>query len=183
MTIVVDRELIECPRCGTPHCEQTTADISCPNCLFYEPMEPIQSVTQIRGRPSGTPTDAVAPDTEKQSDAETLGEFIEQVPADIGNWSLSLNHERILKMNAVKNSESQAKQVTIYDVFTAEEAKNGRTYWHSIGVAFPLSNGSNGLSLKLHMFPNLRIVVKESIRAVGAAKANREEMREEDTPF
>lgn len=83
----------------------------------------------------------------------------------------------------MNTNQNQQKPVTVYDVFTAEEAKNGRTYWHSIGVAFPLTNGSNGLSLKLHMFPNLRIVVKESIRAVGAAKASREELQEEVTPF
>lgn len=102
----IERAIIECPRCGMTTCEQTDADLHCPNCLFYEPL---QSVPQIRGRPSATPTDAAAPDAEDQDEPETLGEFIEQVPADIGNWSLSLDHERILKMKSVQNIKKDLK--------------------------------------------------------------------------
>ncbi len=84
-------------------------------------------------------------------------------------------------MNKEQNTETREKQTIVFDVMIAEEGKNGRTYWQTIGVAFPLSNGANGLSMKLNMFPNLRIYIKESIRPVGASKSKLEQT--EDPQF
>ena len=179
MIEVTERAVAECPRCGSFGCEENGFDLLCPNCLFHEP---IPSFARTGDHPSATPSDAMAPPVEDQEEPETLGEFIEQVPADLENWDLSLNQERILRMNAVQNNEQHEKPVTVFDVMIAEEGKNGKTYWHNLGVAFPLSK-TNGLSLKLHMFPGLRLKIMESIRPVGAARVSREEATAEDTPF
>jgi hypothetical protein len=171
-------DLIECPRCGSPWCESNRFGLLCPSCLYIE-----EDPAQNRGRPSAAPSVAAASDSEDGEATLTLGELIESIPSDFTNWEISLNEERFLKMNAVQKQEQQEKSVTVFDVMIAEEGKNGRTYWQNIGVAFPLTNGSKGLSLKLHMFPGLRVFVMESIRPVGAAKHNRENDPVEETPF
>lgn len=175
-----ETSIIECPRCGRLACEQNGHELLCPHCLLHESLG---SFARSEGNPSVSPSDAMALEFEDQFLPENLGEQIEQVPADYENWGLSLNQERILKMNVIKNDKQNEKSVTVFDVMIAEEGKNGKTYWHNLGVAFPLTNGSNGLSLKLHMFPGLRIFVKESIRPVGLAKTNRDETPAEDAPF
>lgn len=75
---------------------------------------------------------------------------------------------------------------TVFDVMSVEENK-GRSYWNRIGVAWPLSNGEAGFTMKLSMFPELRIVVKESVRAVGQARVSAESARgdppEDFAPF
>lgn len=65
---------------------------------------------------------------------------------------------------------------TVFDVMSVEENK-GNTYWNRIGVAWPLASGEVGFTMKLSMFPDLRIVVKESVRAVGSAKMNAHKSR------
>lgn len=72
---------------------------------------------------------------------------------------------------------------TIFDVVVAEESKNGRTYWKTVGVAFPLLNGGTGLRLKLDMFPGLRLYVKESLKSAGPNKADQEVDQTEVVPF
>ncbi len=171
-------DLIECPRCGSSWCESNRFGLLCPSCLYTQEVS-----AQNRGRPSVSPQDAAASGSEESEITEALGELIEQVPSDFQNWELRFTEERYLKMNAVQKQEQPEKSVTVFDVMIAEEGKNGRTYWQNIGVAFPLTNGSKGLSLKLHMFPGLRVFVMESIRPVGAAKHTREIEPVEETPF
>lgn len=50
-------------------------------------------------------------------------------------------------------------QKKIFDVFTIEEGKNQKNYWHNIGVAF--SNQDGSINLKLHMFPDLQLQIRE----------------------
>ncbi len=82
-------------------------------------------------------------------------------------------------MNDQSNANKQNKKV--FDVVVKDEARNGRTYWRTIGVAFPLNNGSPGFSLQLHMYPNLSIFIKESLRPYGVSKQSTNQ--EDDTPF
>ncbi len=77
-------------------------------------------------------------------------------------------------MNAVQKTNPDQTS-TVFDVMVAEEAKNGKTYWHNIGVGFSLANGAPGLSLKLQMFPALRIFVKERIRSTDATKIQQQD--------
>ncbi len=44
------------------------------------------------------------------------------------------------------------------DVLTVEE-NNGQNYWHKVGVAFVNKDGS--LTVKLHMFPHLRLQIRD----------------------
>ena len=106
----------------------------------------------------------------RRPDLHLLGQVVEHIPSNYQNWTFYLTEERNFKME--QNINSEQKPITVFDVMIADEASNGRTYWRNVGAAFPLTNGSPGFSMKLHMFPNLRMIVKESIRPVGAAKAN-----------
>ena len=57
-----------------------------------------------------------------------------------------------------------------------------KTYWNTVGRAWPLANGSDGLSLEIFMFGAQRFVIKESLRNqqpdVATAPAD-----SDDTPF
>ena len=79
---------------------------------------------------------------------------------------------------------NQKEPKTVFDVMVVEENK-GNTYWNRIGVAWPLSTGEIGFTMKLNMFPELRIVVKESVRAVGMARQTAQKSRgdPEEAPF
>lgn len=57
-----------------------------------------------------------------------------------------------------------------------------KTYWNTVGRAWPLANGSDGLSLEIFMFGGQRFVIKEGLRnqpAEPAAPAS----EADDTPF
>ncbi len=173
-----DGELIECPCCGRFTCEVTRVDLLCPHCLYHEILPKRDS--------SGGGVHLTAKDGASSEDSEflmeTLGEYIEGIPANYENWDLHLDSERNLKMNKAYQNENSEQSVKVFDVMVKEDAKNGATYWQKVGVAFPLTTGTNGLSLKLNMFPNLRLYVMESVRPVGAAKIEAEN-RQQDTPF
>ncbi len=81
-------------------------------------------------------------------------------------------------------NQNQKEIKTVFDVMVVEENR-GNTYWNRIGVAWPLSTGEIGFTMKLNMFPELRIVVKESVRAVGMARvaAQKATGDPEETPF
>jgi len=87
----------------------------------------------------------------------------------------------------MNNNNGKESQVTVFDILLKDEGKNGKTYWRNIGVAFPLSHGSGGMALRMHMFPNLSIYVKESIRPVGSAKVQQvsetQQSNDQDIPF
>lgn len=175
-----DRALINCPRCGSPSCQLDGSELYCPDCLYHEVLP---GEGRIKGRPSATPSDATALDLDALNFTQTLGDFIEQVPSQPEGWDLRLNSEGYLKMTPTPYSENQEqKRPTVFDVVIAEEAKNGNTYWRTVGVAFPLSSGS-GLSLKLHMFPELRFFVKESLRSSNGQRPTKETNPGEDIPF
>jgi len=161
-----DGESVDCPRCGRQTCEVSAQELFCPICNFQE----ILSDTSVL--------------EEDHQFIQTLGQYIEYVPADYQNWDLNLNEERNLKMNATHNQEPEKTNVTFFDVMVKEDAKNGATYWQKVGVAFPLSTGTNGLSLKLNMFPNLRMYVMESIRSSGNSKSlTSNSHHSEEAPF
>ncbi len=170
MDTISDSYLIDCPRCGRLSCECTQYELYCPHCQYY--LAQTAAGEDGLGWLSSFSWESQSEDF--FNSYINLGEFIEYVPSDPCNWSFGLSEEGNLKMNHI-HSKEESKPVTVFDVMIAEESKNGRTYWHNVGVAFPLTNGSNGLSLKLHMFPGLRLFVKESIRPVGAQKQNAEE--------
>ena len=175
-------ELIICPRCGGNQCEWSPSEVFCEDCLLHEvSTRELQHNRASKGLISLWDKKLRAENL--GSEPETLGAYIEQIPSDPDNWNLKLDTEGNLKMNPTQKDDSKEIPVTVFDVMISEEARNGKTYWHNIGVAFPLTNGSKGLSLKLHMFPGLRVYVKESIRAVGAARATRENTLPEETPF
>ena len=82
-------------------------------------------------------------------------------------------------MNDQTNANNNTKKVI--DLVVKDEARNGRTYWRTVGVAFPLNNGSPGFSLQLYMYPNLSIFIKESLRPYGVSKQPTAHV--DDTPF
>lgn len=48
-----------------------------------------------------------------------------------------------------------------YTLTTPEEGKDGKSYWHDIGVLFAdeSATGINGCSIRLNMFPGLTVKV------------------------
>jgi hypothetical protein len=52
----------------------------------------------------------------------------------------------------------QGEKQVVKDVFVIEVAK-GKSYWHNVGVGFVNKDGS--LSLKLHLFPQLYLQVRD----------------------
>lgn len=80
-----------------------------------------------------------------------------------------------------EQGQNNTKKNNVYDVVVKDEARNGRTYWRTVGVAFPLNNGSPGFSLRLHMFPSLNIYVKESLRP--SSVTSKEQAETDNIPF
>ncbi len=85
MAIPTDMYIIECPRCGGLSCEVTGMELMCPNCLYHEASSE-DFISSAR----------TSSDTEN-SDFETLGENIEQIPSDFNEWNTPFDHERNLE--------------------------------------------------------------------------------------
>ena len=173
------RELIECPRCGSCSCEKSSADLFCPNCLFHE----LLAQDAFERSAADTPPDAEPLDAWAASQPESLGEFIEQVPSDLGNWRLSLSEERILRMNEqVQNTEPtnppQQREAPPYELVAYPDEFKGTT-WTRHGVAWPTRDGKR-LKIKIFMDKPLpengKLLLVESLKAAPRVRA-------EDAPF
>ena len=81
------------------------------------------------------------------------------------------------------NNNSPKTPTVLFDVVVAEDSKNGNTYWHKAGVAFPLLNGAPGLRMKLDLYPGVRFYIKESLRSTGNLNAEVETENSEEAPF
>ncbi len=57
-----------------------------------------------------------------------------------------------------------------------------KTYWNTVGRAWPLANGSDGLSLEIFMLGGQRFVIKESLRNQASEVATTLNDAD-DTPF
>lgn len=170
---------IECPRCGSLGCEQSGFDLLCPNCLYHEP---INSVSPVGGLASVTPSDVMASDIWDLTQTETLGEFIEQVPADLSRWNLSLGDERILRMTEqIQNNDDNSfykRESPPYELVAYPDEEKGTT-WLKHGVAWPTKDGKR---LKIKLFldkplpENGKLLLVESLRAMPRT-------RTEEVPF
>jgi hypothetical protein len=56
-------------------------------------------------------------------------------------------------------ADGEKKRTPVKDIFVIEEGTGDKKYWRNVGVAFVNNDGS--INLKLYMFPNLSLQVRD----------------------
>ena len=74
------------------------------------------------------------------------------------------------------NDNETPFKATKYDILVAEQGRDGKTYWHRVGVAFP-NTKTSGLTVRLYGQPGT-FIIKESQKPTSQAA-----LENEDTPF